>query len=104
MTEDADSAAKGARAAAKTVRRGNAGQRQAWRDMMRGQPDRAALANALTRLEAAEAAPRRGGRRGPGPLAAPSNTAAGRWVPIGPSVVRRGMSVGTPRAIVTFTS
>ena len=92
-----DRRARDARAAAKALKRGNATQRQAWRDAMRGQPDRAALADAVARLESSEAAPRRGGRRGPGPLAAPSTTAAGRWVPIGPSVVRRGMSVGRPR-------
>ncbi len=86
-----------ARAAAKAAKRGNARRRQAWRETMRGQPDRAALADALERLESAEAASRRGGRRGPGPLAAPSNTAAGRWVPIGPSVVRFGQATSRPR-------
>lgn len=93
---EAMGAAEAARAATKAAKQGNARRRQAWRETMRGQPDRAALADALARLEAAEAAPRRG-RRGSGPLAAPSNTAAGRWVPIGPSVVRRGQAAGRPR-------
>jgi len=92
-------AAREARAARKVVRRGNARRRQAWRDEMRGEPDRGALAEALMRLAEGGAGDddAAGDARRGGPLAAPSTTAAGRWVPVGPSVVRRGQATGRPR-------
>lgn len=92
MTDTGD---ESTRAARKAVKRGNARRREAWRDALRGHPDRAALAEALARRVAEDEAARGGGRGGP--LAAPSAVARGRWVPIGPSVVRRGQATGRPR-------
>lgn len=77
-----------ARAERKAAKRGNQRRRESWRLEVRGTPDRAALAEAMThRLSI---------RRGP--RAAPADgTAAGRWVPIGPSVVRLGQAIDRPR-------
>jgi len=83
-----DSDAARARAERKATKRGKQRRREAWRVEMHGTPDRAALADAMTS--------RLGIRRGP--RAAPADgTAAGRWVPIGPSVVRLGQAIDRPR-------
>jgi len=80
--------AERARAERKATKRGKQRRREAWRLEMRGTPDRAALAEAMTR--------RLGIRRGPRAMPA-DGTPAGRWVPIGPSVVRLGQAIDRPR-------
>jgi len=86
-----------AREAAKTAKRGQARDRAAYNQRLQEAIDHRALDDAMARVLAeqdeAAAAPRRRGRGGARafPAAAP-----GRWVPIGPSVVRRGQAVDRP--------
>jgi len=93
-----------AREAARAAKRGAAGDRAAWNAALTAGVNRVALTDAMASVLAAReaadpaAAPAAGG----GPLAAPlafpnAVDPAGRWVPIGPSVVRRGQAVDRPR-------
>lgn len=110
---DAALTAAEARAAAKSAKRGRAAQRAAFYARTHGDVDAPALARSLNRVLAEHAesdvqalaqparpARRRGGQARAAPAAAPmafpaNNT--GRWVPIGPTVVRRGQAMSRPR-------
>ncbi|MCA0322478.1 MAG: hypothetical protein LCH60_07885 [Actinobacteria bacterium] len=82
---------------AKEAKKGRARGRAAYNAELEAGLDRQALADALARVLAErEAAPAPRRRRG-GPQAEPLATATDRWVPIGPSVVRRGQAVDRPR-------
>lgn len=88
-----------AREAVTAARRGRARDRATYNETLTEGVDHRALGEAMDRVlaerEAAAAAPRRRGRAGAArafPAAAP-----GRWVPIGPSVVRRGQAMDRPR-------
>ena len=83
-----DADAVRARAERKAAKRGNQRRREDWRIEMRGAPDRGALAEAMNH--------RLGIRRGARAIPA-EGTPAGRWVPIGPSVVRLGQAIDRPR-------
>ena len=89
------------RALAKAEKRGRAQRRQAHLAERRGVTDMAALSAAMgaavRRVNAARVAAAPSARRGrPGPRdVATSNT--DRWIPLGPSVVRRGQADGRPR-------
>lgn len=84
------------RAARKASKRGQARERAAYNEQLSAGLDQPALSDAMARILAARdeaaAAPRRRG----GPRAAPDKP-AGRWVPIGPSVVLHGQAVDRPR-------
>ena len=98
-----------ARAAAKAERRGRARRRQAHIAERMGSTDVVALAEAMnavlarTERRIADAPPaepparRPVGRARPGPALAFATVDVNRWVPIGPSVVRRGQADGRPR-------
>ena len=73
------------RAAAKAAKRGRAGQRLAFHEEMHGDVDIVALNSAL-----------HGAHAGPAPMAFPA-TNTNRWVPIGPTVTRRGQAMSRPR-------
>ena len=87
------------REAARAAKRGRARDRAAYNERLAAGIDRRALDEAMDRALAEQAAaaeaPRRRGRAG-GPRAFPA-AAPGRWVPIGPSVVRRGQAMDRPR-------
>jgi len=75
--------------------RGRAGERAAYNERLAAAIDQRALDQAMDRVLAEEEreAPAREG----GELRAAPAAAAGRWVPIGPSVVRRGQAMDRPR-------
>lgn len=84
-----------ARAAAKAERRGRAARRRAFVEQRAGHYDLRALNDALAeRLERDRA---RATRAPEGALRAFPSSDVRRWVPIGPSVVRRGQATGNPR-------
>lgn len=84
------------RAERRASKRGRAADRAAYNEQLAAGIDRQGLSDAMTRLliarDEAAAAPRRRG----GPRTEPAGP-EGRWVPIGPSVVRRGQAVDRPR-------
>ena len=83
------------RKARKSAKRGRAMAREAFASRLTAGVDTAALTEALRRYdEAAAAAPQR--TRSRSARAAPSGDAK-RWVPIGPSVVRKGQGADEPR-------
>jgi len=93
------------RAAAKRAKRGRANERAAFLASTQPDVDRQALSTAVASLVAdsdggvdsrADGAPTTRARRTARPLAFPTGDAR-RWVPIGPSVVRRGQAEGRPR-------
>ena len=75
------------------MKRGRSGERTAYNAAREGGLDRAALHAAVTEVEA-PAPPRRG--RAPRAAAVGDD---GRWVPIGPSVIRRGQAVDRPHVV-----
>lgn len=87
-----------AREAARAAKRGQARDRATYNQRLQEGVDHRALGDAMARVLAAQdeaaVAPRR--RGGGGARAFPA-AAPGRWVPIGPSVVRRGQAVDRPR-------
>jgi hypothetical protein len=83
------------RQARKAAKRGRAAQRQAFNARLVDGVDLVGLDAALDRLDA-ESAPAAPKRRGSSAHAAPSGDPK-RWVPIGPSVVRKGQAVDSPR-------
>lgn len=76
------------------AKRGRANQRQAFVAQRSGEFDQAALDEAMARLLTDDDVA--GDSAGPAPLAFPSSDNQ-RWVPIGPSVVRRGQAENRPR-------
>jgi hypothetical protein len=84
----------------KSAKRGRAIERETYNQRLAAGVDRAALDEAMNRVlaeaQAATDQPRRRRSRGAAPMAFPAD-AAGRWVPIGPSVVRRGQAMDRPR-------
>ena len=98
---DAIDAAYAARAAAKVGKRGHAQERWSFFERMHADVDAPALSVAVAAALAedqaapAEPAPRRGA--GPAPRAFPGQN-LNRWVPIGPTVTRRGQAMSRPRA------
>lgn len=89
----------------RALRRGQALKREQFQRDLAGDVKRAALDQAFARVvadhqaaaEAAAAAPRRRSRRATAaPMAFPAGD-AGKWVPIGPSVTRKGQAIGRPR-------
>ncbi len=98
---DAIDAAYAARAAAKAGKRGHARERWSFFERMHADVDAPALAVAVAaalaedQAAAEEPEPRRGA--GPAPRAFPGAN-LNRWVPIGPTVTRRGQAMSRPRA------
>ena len=94
-------AAYAARAAAKAGKRGHARERWSFFERMHADVDAPALSVAVAAaLAADEAAPDEPVRRrgaGPAPRAFPGPN-LNRWVPIGPTVTRRGQAMSRPRA------
>jgi hypothetical protein len=88
----------------RALRRGRALQRDQFQRDLAGDVQRAALDAAFTRVvaeyqaaaEAAAAPGRRSRRAAVAPRAFPAGD-AGKWVPIGPSVTRKGQALGRPR-------
>lgn len=89
-------AAREQRAAAKRAKRGRANERQAFLAATQPDVDREALTEAVARIVADAPRPRTRARRAAAPMAFPAGDVR-RWVPIGPSVVRRGQAEGRPR-------
>jgi hypothetical protein len=89
-----------AREQAKAAKRGRARERAAYNQQLGGDLDHRALNEAMDRVlseqAAAVQAPAMHGLGAAGPRAFPT-VAPGRWVPIGPSVVRRGQAMDRPR-------
>ena len=90
------------RSALKAARRGRSRQRQSYVDQQAGEFDQHALDVAMARYLARAEAP-----AAPAPSARPAMRPSlvfptgnqRRWVPIGPSVVRRGQAEGSPRVV-----
>ncbi len=88
------------RAARKAAKRGRSRQRATFLDEMHGEVDQAALSEAFARrVTASDAGPGTppGGRGAVRRARGIPTSDTGRWVPIGPSVVRLGQAVDHPR-------
>ncbi len=86
-----------ARAKAKAARRDRATERWAHVDLRQGDYDPAELTEAVS-AKLAGPPPKKSRRKGVAPKGFPTSDAS-RWVPIGPSVVRRGQGTGRPRVV-----
>ena len=83
---------------ARAAKKGRAKARETYNAELEAGIDRRALTDALAQVLAEREEPPEPARRGgPAPRGEPAVSATDRWIPIGPSVVRRGQAADRPR-------